>query len=319
MNPLVLHFASGDSLFTGTALLLAALGLRLTRRRPWGGPAARVVLGTGLLFIGLSSTPLWQPMYLLWGLSLAWFWRVTSGRWVRRRKETAAAAENHRAETAAPHPHRWGAAGVTAAVSLVCCGMEASTFLFPPVVPPPEGGLTRLYVIGDSLSAVGTPPWPVLLAEQLGVPTDNRAMAGATVQSAGRQAHQVSREAAGVVMVLIGGNDLLSGRSAGDFRRGLTHLLTLLHRGGQHVVLVELPLPPGRHGYGYAQRGLAREFDALLVSKRELGAVFATAESTVDGLHLSQEGHRALAERLARWLERGWGLPRPDRTTPSPR
>lgn len=317
MNPLALHFASGDSLFTGTALLLAALGLRLMRRRPSAGPAARVVLGTGLLFIGLSSTPLWWPLYLLWGLCLAWVWRVTSGPWVRRGQRSAA-AENDRGATAALPPHWWGAAGVTAAASLVCCGMEASTFLSPAAVPSPAGGFNRLYVIGDSLSAVGNPPWPALLAEQSSVRTVNLSVPGATVLSAARQASQVPPEAPALVVVLIGGNDQLAGRSASDFRRGLTHLLGLLHRGGHRVVLVELPLLPGRHGYGYAQRGLAQEFDALLISKRELARVFASAESTTDGLHLSQQGHREWAVRLAHFLELGfiksWDPERPPDT-----
>lgn len=307
MNPLVLHFASGDALFTGTALLLAAVGLRLTRRRPWSGPVARLVLGTGLLGIGLSSTPLWQPMYLCWGLSLAWVWRVTSGRWVRLHRSGTPPRENTPGEDAPPHPHRWGAVALTVGVSLVACAMEARTFLIPPTVQPAARGFTRLYVIGDSLSALGNPSWPALLAEHFGVPAVNLAVPGATVLSAARQASQVPRGDPALVIVLVGGNDQLAGRSASDFRRGLSHLLGMLHRSGQRVVLVELPLLPGRHGYGYAQRGLAREFDALLISKRELTAVFAAAGSTEDGLHLSREGHQHLALRLARLLRPGFG------------
>jgi lysophospholipase L1-like esterase len=307
MISVALHFASGNSLFTGTALLLAALGLRVTRRRPWCGPVARLVLATGLLCIGLSSTPLWWPLSLWWGLSLAWVWRVTSGPWVRSRKGGTASAGSVPSKTAAVHPHQWGAVALTVGVSLVACAQEASTFLLPATVQPPAGGFTRLYVIGDSLSALGNPPWPMLLAEHFGVPVVNLAVPGATVLSAARQTSQVPRGDPALVIVLIGGNDQFAGRSASDFRRGLSHLLAMVHRRGHRVILVELPLLPGRHGYGYAQRGLAREFDALLISKRELAEVLASSASTVDGLHLSQEGHRELALRLARLLALAFG------------
>ena len=64
--------------------------------------------------------------------------------------------------------------------------------------------------------------------------------------------------------------------------------------------MFELPLPPLHNGFGTAQRQLAAKYGVALIPKRPLTAVFGMKDGTVDGLHLSDAGHRALAQSVQR-------------------
>jgi lysophospholipase L1-like esterase len=156
-------------------------------------------------------------------------------------------------------------------------------------------------VLGDSLSAgVGREErcWPAVLAGTSGLPVVNLARPGATVRSAMDQAEAIAKSDS-VVILEVGGNDLLHGTEAADYRRGLDALLSRLRAGRHEVLMFELPLPPFANAFGAAQRDAAAEHDARLIPKRVLAGVLGMKGGTVDGLHLSQKGHDALAERMA--------------------
>ncbi len=63
--------------------------------------------------------------------------------------------------------------------------------------------------------------------------------------------------------------------------------------------MMELPLLPQRIGYGQAQRRLARKYGVHLVPKRYFARVISGANATSDGLHLSEEGSRRMAQLVA--------------------
>jgi lysophospholipase L1-like esterase len=157
-----------------------------------------------------------------------------------------------------------------------------------------------LHVIGDSLSmGSGIPEgdWPHLLGKALDIPVVRHAHAGATVGTALSYADEIPEDPKAVVLVELGGNNLLGGK--GDFARELDEMLGRLRRSGHRVVMVELPLPPFYNHYGAAQRRLARRHSVTLIPKRVLAGIFSVPGATTDGLHLSDEGHRALAAALA--------------------
>ena len=79
-----------------------------------------------------------------------------------------------------------------------------------------------------------------------------------------------------VVLVELGGNDLLSGLPTREFARDLETLLASLRQPGRTIVMLELPLFPFQSGYGRAQRALARRFDVYLIPKRYLASVLGT-------------------------------------------
>jgi len=66
--------------------------------------------------------------------------------------------------------------------------------------------------------------------------------------------------------------------------------------------MFELPLLPFHSGYGEAQRHLARKHHVILIPKKCLASVIGRNGNTLDGLHLSQKGHDALAHAVAGML-----------------
>jgi lysophospholipase L1-like esterase len=66
--------------------------------------------------------------------------------------------------------------------------------------------------------------------------------------------------------------------------------------------MFELPLPPFRADCGRAQRRLAAQYGAVLIPRRFFARVLAEPENTVDGIHLSRQGHERMAEMMASLL-----------------
>ena len=277
---IALFFADGRAYFLGVILVIVGLLLLAGRktRKPTRRP--RILLIAGALIILLSSTPAPIWFYALWLI-------VTIG-WLI-----------HHAE-----PILKPGAGIALRFgSLLFCvaaiAMEVPYRLMPKLEPQGPG---KVYVIGDSLSAgtgSGEKTWPKVLAAGGGVEVVDLSAPGATAGTAMAQAQQVPQGPA-IVVVEIGGNDLLGGPSNGDFERDLRQLLQALKAPSRRIVMFELPLPPFCNGYGRIQRRLASEFDAVLIPKRVLAGVIGSARGTLDGLHLSEEGHREIADTVRR-------------------
>lgn len=158
-----------------------------------------------------------------------------------------------------------------------------------------------IVVLGDSLSAglgegEGT-PWPVQLGASHRLKVHNLSEAGATTQDALRQIKSTDHFP-GLVIVELGGNDLLGGRSCEAFAHDLDGILAYLHEHQRTIIILELPLLPGKNQWGVVQRKLARRHGCFLIPKRLLVDVFAVSGSTVDTLHLTESGHQRLAEMI---------------------
>jgi acyl-CoA thioesterase-1 len=125
----------------------------------------------------------------------------------------------------------------------------------------------------------------------------NLSQAGGTARLALRQAEQIG-DGPAIVVVEIGGNDLLSGVTSRQFEADLRLLLEATCRPGRRVLLMELPLPPLCNEYGRVQRALAAEFGCQLISKRTFVAVLGARDGTLDSVHLSPEGHALMADRI---------------------
>jgi acyl-CoA thioesterase I len=104
-----------------------------------------------------------------------------------------------------------------------------------------------------------------------------------------------------LVLVEIGGNDVLRAYRPNAFERALDALLAKLRGGGRTVVMFELPLPPFHNRYADAQRRMARRHGVLLVPKRVLIGILTSEGATVDSIHLSRRGHELMAETV-------WGI-----------
>jgi acyl-CoA thioesterase-1 len=291
MHPLVVHLASGQAFFTGTALIIFGV---LVVTRPWdhrsGGNLSRgrgLAAGLGMLglfLVLLSGTPV--PLVVGIGWSIAFLaWIVLLIRPVRR-DQTAG-----RAALIVP----W----LLALVSLLAVACELPWRFSPRLAPVRERAFT---LIADSLSAgLGEKEavtWPKLIAREHQVRVIDWSRQGETVGSALRRAPQ-SGVTTSLVILEIGGNDLLGPTTDVAFEQGLDALLLYARRGDvrgdRQIVMFELPLPPFRQQVGAIQRRLARKHNVHLIPKSILLDVIAGPDATVDGLHLSQNGHNRMA------------------------
>jgi lysophospholipase L1-like esterase len=197
---------------------------------------------------------------------------------------------------------RWLAGIRVPRVAIIVLTILLVSAEFPHALPPriPPGQAQRLYVIGDSISAgMGgdARAWPTVLGLAAGIPVTNLAMDGATVADGLSQALHVT-ETRAVVLVEIGGNDLLSGLPVRDFAARLEALLVSLRRPGRTIVMMELPCLPFSTGYARAQRELASAHEVHLIPKRFFARVLGAPGATTDGLHLSVAGARLMADTV---------------------
>ena len=277
MNPLVAHLFSGQILYTGLALMIGLLFAHERVTRPELRRLTMAVIWiTGLVALSTAATQWWAMCLLIASLG------IWSGRtWLAARKVP-----------------RWVSISLPIVVSLTLMACDLPWTLRPAL---PLSRERSVVVIGDSLSAgmgagEGT-PWPFQLRDSYHVQVHNLAEAGAMTRHALRII-QTTDQFPGLVIVELGGNDLLGGRSCAEFEHDLDGILAYLHGHQRTVVMLELPLLPGKNQWGVVQRRLARKYSCSLIPKRLLVEVLAAPGATVDTLHLTQSGHHLLAEMI---------------------
>lgn len=278
---LLYHFASGQSFFTGISCVLIAVILA-TRT---GGRSTRwvhVLCGFGVVSIALSSTPLPVPVYLISGLALGVWWFPIFTDQNRRRFSV-----------------------ILLAMCVALALSEARYHLAPNIH---VGETTSFAFLGDSLTAGfgdsdESVTWATLLARDLGVEMQDYSQMGATVGSTCERLDFDSIDAS-LVLVELGGNDILGTTSPAAFEQDLERLMTKLFQRERTVIMFELPLPPSYHRYGLAQRKIARRYDVPLIPKRVLLGVITSGGATIDSIHLTQAGHSSLAVAVGGILHR---------------
>ena len=155
----------------------------------------------------------------------------------------------------------------------------------------------HLVVIGDSISSgldARVASWPVVMQRTAGVQVRNLSLPGATMTDGLAMTDGVTREDH-LILIELGGNDLIAGEPPKVFARGLEALLAKLAVSGRTVVMFELPLLPHRIAYGQIQRRLAAKYGTSLIPKRYLTGIIAGKDATLDGLHLTDIGARRMA------------------------
>jgi len=280
VNPVVLQIASGNAFFIGMTLTVIAFVLRL-----WLSHRIAVVLLmagwlAGLSLVIVSANPMSWWLYGFW-LAFAAGVRVLFIRGTAASRAAATIA--------------------FASLSLSLCLIELPYRLAQPVTVFTN---QPVYVVGDSLSAgiqPGERVWPAVLSDLTHLRVINLARPGATLETARDQANRIDTANA-VVILEIGGNDILGRATPGEFYRQLDRLLARLKQGNHRLVMFELPLLPFWNAYGRYQRVLAEKYRVTLIPKGRLAAVLGSPGGTRDGLHLSQKGHNRLARTVARLL-----------------
>ena len=155
----------------------------------------------------------------------------------------------------------------------------------------------HLVVIGDSISSgLGPrePSWPAVMQRLAAVDVRNLSKPGATVTDGEAMADKVTAEDH-LILIELGGNDLIADEPSDMFARGLEGVLKKLAAPGRTLVMFELPLLPDRIAYGRIQRRLAAKYQVSLIPKRYLSSVIQGRDATSDGLHLTEVGAHRMA------------------------
>jgi acyl-CoA thioesterase I len=297
MNTAMFHFVGGDAFFSGlVCIITGALMIRMSQGKLHRLGSGAVVFGAILVIVSSTALPVVLYVFLsvLSLLAVIFASRVASpndlNRIISARTET-------KSKCGSGPDLYW-----TLCLVAICSALFEFLYYHSEAVDVPTQ--SPIIVIGDSLSAGINDrvdvPWPTRLDEMTSVKVSNNARAGATCRSAINQLDGLPQQC--VVIVEIGGNDLLGGRSASEFRADLDALLAELQTPEREVVMFELPLPPFFNGYGYAQRNIADKYHVSLIPRRLLASVLFSEGSTLDTIHLSNVGHRRLAEGVAAML-----------------
>lgn len=278
MNPIVLQLANGNLFFVGLVMIVASLFLRLWFEDRILSLALRIGFTAGIVFVIFSATPLSIWLYCLWfGLCVTAALAVFSKKLSFQTKTLMSCA--------------------VLLCSLVMCLVELPYHLSPTIKASPN---QSIFVVGDSISAgisAKDRSWPDALGDILHFEVINLAKPAATVESAMDQIAGIVGSNS-LVLVEIGGNDLLGHTDSKTFYIQFDQLLGKLAAGNNQVVVFELPLFPFCNAFGKAQRNLAKKYNVILIPKHFMTDVFGLKGGTVDGLHLSQKGHDALANSI---------------------
>ena len=167
---------------------------------------------------------------------------------------------------------------------------------------PPRDG--PILAFGDSLTeGHGAPEgssYPDQLSRILGRPVINAGVSGNTVEEAlARFDRDVLAEKPSVVIVCLGGNNLLQRGDPDATFKSLEIVVRRCQEGGALVVLVGvegLPLISGGYGPRYAR--LARSLGCVYVADI-LGGIMGNDKLMSDQIHPNAEGYGIFAKRVA--------------------
>jgi lysophospholipase L1-like esterase len=293
MNPIALYFASGESLYLGAVLLLLVIAVLPFVKRTWSLQLRNVGSWLALAMMVMACPPFPLVVDLIFVAALVlWFIASnrSSGRWLR---------------------WRIAATAVLTVLLFILTAIEFSHRRVPVIVGKASD---HLVVIGDSISSginPRVPSWSLVLQQTTGIAVTDLANPGAQSKDGLAMAERLMPEDI-MVLIEIGGNDLLEGVSSEEFGKALDTLLYKVVVPGRIVVMFELPLFPPKIAYGRIPRGLAAKYGVWLIPKRFFAEVIGGANATSDGLHVSGEGTRRMAGLVAQALSR---VLKPERST----
>ena len=179
---------------------------------------------------------------------------------------------------------------------LAACGQE---------VPNLDSPGRTIVCLGDSItSGVGAAPaqpYPGLLAEKLGVEVINAGVPGDTSEDGLARLGEVLALDPWLVIVELGGNDILRQVSPARSEAALRRILDRLLAARVVPVLVEIEVP-FRGGYAEVFERIEEDYDIPVVEDT-LGEILLDASLKADPLHPNAEGQRILAEAIAEVVE----------------
>lgn len=174
-----------------------------------------------------------------------------------------------------------------------------------PDVPNLDSPGTTIVVLGDSIaSGVGSGPgqaYPELLAARLGTEVVNAGVSGNTTADGLARIDEVLEEDPWMVIVELGGNDVLRRVPPEQTERNLRGIVDRVISARAVPVLVEMDAPFGGDYLAIYER-LGEEYDIPVVEE-VLGEILRDRDLKSDTIHPNAEGQKILAEAIAEEIE----------------
>ena len=180
--------------------------------------------------------------------------------------------------------------------ALVSCGQKV-----PRVAP--VGPNEVIVAFGDSLTygtgAAETESYPAVLGQLIGRRVVGAGVPGeVTAQGLARLPQVIEEYRPALMIVCLGGNDLLRRMDEAQVRRNLREIIRTIKARGIAVVLVGVPRPALITGAAAFYGELAQEFDIPYEGK-VLTDVMYQLELKADPIHPNAGGYRRIAEAIA--------------------
>lgn len=173
-----------------------------------------------------------------------------------------------------------------------------------PDIPNLDSPGSTIICLGDSItSGVGAAgrPYPGLLAEKLGVEVINAGVSGDTSEDGLARVDEVLDQDPWLVIVELGGNDILQQLTPARSEAALREILDRLLAARVVPVLVEIEVP-FRGKYAEVFERIDDDYDIPIVEDA-LGEILLDADLKADPIHPNAAGHKILAEAVADVVE----------------
>ncbi len=289
MKTIIVFIISGQAFFIGNILLILSIifsfytgrGQEKSKRKSHllFQVLFRITFYSGIILYAVSGTVLPVVLIMALGMAIISFWLLSQR---KNRKNRL-----------------WLNISRIIIVGICLSGILSETQYceFPRL---PNVKRDEIHVFGDSLSGgigkKGEITWSDLIREK-GVKITNHSVGGAGIKGFLTNAGKLKVKNA-LIIVELGGNDMFRKVPYNEFYRNLDGLLSKLKSDDRTIMMFELPTPPWQCDYFQIQRDLAKKYGVYLVPRRFLSKLVFNKEYTVDGLHLSNAGHKFMAEEI---------------------
>lgn len=285
MHPVVAHITSGFSFFTGTGLILSGIAFRTRARNRAGKACGFVLVVLGLMLAALSGSPVSLTLLvMLTCLTIS----------------TCSERMNRVFPRLVP---------LTTVCWVVVAIVELPWFFHPAAPSDIVAQQGPVVVLADSMTAgLGegeATTWPTLLNNRYPGPVIDLSHVGETFASSAKRIQNHRLPANAIVIIELGGNDMLGATTVEEFEHDIEILLTSVTGQNRQIFMFELPLLPFHNRWGQIQRESAGRYDVHLIPKHTLISVIGEKSATFDSIHLTQEGHERMLQIICELL----GLP----------
>ena len=200
---------------------------------------------------------------------------------------------------------RWLAVAALAALALAACGNKAPQL-------PQLAASDVIVAFGDSLTygtgASEQESYPLVLGSLLGRQVVRAGVPGeVTAQGLARLPQVIEEHRPKLVIVCLGGNDMLRRVKEAEIRSNLKAIVKTLKEQGIGVVLVGVPKPALITGPAEFYAEIAKEF-GIPYEERVVTSVLYAPDMKSDPIHPNAKGYRRMAEALAELLRKAGAI-----------